>query len=117
MLETPADILSHFADADAVDGFIKWRKITKKPLTERAAALIGKTLREINSQGGDAAEALDLAQEHGWQTIKVDWYWKIKNGGHNGQRTNNGTQANTNTAGDDRFDAARRDALRIAGIS
>lgn len=77
--ETPADILSHHADPDAVDSFIKWRKAVKKPLTDRAARMIAKTLTEIWRDGGDPTEALDLAQEHGWQTIKPHWYWRIKN--------------------------------------
>jgi hypothetical protein len=81
MLETPAQILEHDASADAVRSFIAWRKATKKPLTERAAIMVAKTLREITGQGGDADEALDLAQEHGWQTIKPHWYWRIKNDG------------------------------------
>jgi len=80
MLETPAQILEHEASRDAVQGFIAWRKMTRKPLTERAACLIAKTLRCITGAGGDADEALDLAQEHGWQTIKPQWYWKIKDG-------------------------------------
>jgi hypothetical protein len=79
MLETPAQILEHDASTDAVRSFIAWRKATKKPLTERAAILVSKSLREITGSGGDADEALDLAQEHGWQTIKPHWYWKIKN--------------------------------------
>jgi hypothetical protein len=78
MLETPAQILEHEASRDAVQGFIDWRRMTRKPLTERAACLIAKTLRDITGAGGDADEALDLAQEHGWQTIKPAWYWKIK---------------------------------------
>jgi len=90
MLETPAEILCHAASADAVHSFIAWRKATKKPLTERAAMMIAKTLREITGAQGDADEALDLAQEHGWQTIKTDWYWRIKNG--NGNR-NSATSA------------------------
>lgn len=108
MLETPSDILSHFADADAVDSFVKWRKGNKKPLTERAARMIAKTLKAINADGGDATEALDLAQEHGWQTIKHDWYFnaKRKSGGNN--------QAIKNQRGDVAFDAARERALRIA---
>ena len=93
--ETPATILSHHADADAVDSFLAWRKATKKPLTARAARLIAKTLMAINANGGDADEALDLAQEHGWQTIKCDWYWRIKNG--NGNR--NGAQFGNADAG------------------
>jgi hypothetical protein len=84
MIETPAQILSHHADAEAADAFIAWRKKIKKPLTERAAVMIAKSLSAINADGGDATEALDLAQEHGWQTIKPDWYWRQKNG--NGHR-------------------------------
>ena len=80
MIETPAQILEHEASSDAVASFVKWRKMTKRPLTERAAALIAKTLRQITAQGGDADEALDMTQEHGWQTIKVDWYWRSKGG-------------------------------------
>jgi len=76
--ETPADILSHHADPDAVDSFIKWRKAVRKPLTDRAARMIAKTLTEIWRDGGDPTEALDLAQEHGWQTIKAHWYWRLK---------------------------------------
>lgn len=79
MLETPAQILGHEASSDAVQGFIAWRKATRKPLTERAAMMVAKTLREITGHGGDADEALDLAQEHGWQTIKPHWYWRLKN--------------------------------------
>lgn len=87
MIESRADILSHHADNDAVDSFIKWRKAIRKPLTERAAVMIAATLRQINAEGGDATEALDLAQEHGWQTIKPDWYWRIKNGNNRHNQT------------------------------
>lgn len=90
MLESPTDILAHDASLDAARGFIKWRKAIKKPLTERAAVLIAKSLRAITADGGDADEALDLAAEHGWQTIKPDWYWGIKNG--NGNRNSQGGQ-------------------------
>ena len=87
MIETPAQILEHDASADAVRSFIAWRKATKKPLTERAAALIAKSLREITADGGDADEALDLTQEHGWQTMKPEWYWNIKHGAGNQHKT------------------------------
>ncbi|QLB38270.1 hypothetical protein phiGT1_58 [Sulfitobacter phage phiGT1] len=93
MLETPAEILGQQASSEAVLGFIAWRKATKKPLTERAALLIVKTLRDITGEGGDANEALDIAQERGWLTIKAEWYWRDKQGnGNNGNGTNN-TQA------------------------
>ena len=91
MIETPAQILEHEASTDAVRSFIAWRKATKKPLTERAACMIAKSLREITGKGGDADEALDLAQEHGWQTIKPDWYWRVKNGNGNSAAKGGGT--------------------------
>lgn len=80
MIETPAQILSHHADAEACDSFAAWRKRIRKPLTDRAAVMIAKTLAAINAAGGDATEALDMAQEHGWQTVKPDWYWRQKDG-------------------------------------
>lgn len=108
MLETPSQILEHEASSDAVRGFIQWRKMTKKPLTERAALLVSKTLREITGQGGDADEALDLAQEHGWQTIKPDWYWRLKHG--NGNRSNSG-----GAQIEQRADPALEQILKLAG--
>ena len=96
MIETPSDILSHHASHEAVDSFIAWRKKIRKPLTERAAVMIAATLRKINDDNGDATEALDMAQEHGWQTIKPDWYWRQKNG--------NGTN-NKNSSADATVDA------------
>lgn len=105
MIETPAEILSHHADQAASDSFIAWRKVIKKPLTERAALMIAKTLSAINAEGGDATEALDLAQEHGWQTIKSHWYWSQKNGNGNYQ------------AGNSRTDAANRSIAIAAGFA
>jgi hypothetical protein len=80
MIETPAEILAHHATREACDSFAAWRKRIRKPLTDRAALMIAKTLSAINAAGGNATEALDLAQEHGWQTIKPDWYWNLING-------------------------------------
>lgn len=93
MIETPAEILSRRAGHDAATSFIAWRKQTKKPLTERAALMIAKTLAAIQAAGGDAAEALDLAQEHGWQTIKLDWYMRAKHGNGNSAAGSSRTDA------------------------
>ena len=76
MIETPAEILAHHASKEPSDSFCAWRKRTKKPLSEAAALRIAKTLAAINSQGGDASDALGMIEEHGWQTIKADWYFK-----------------------------------------
>ncbi len=76
MIETPAEILAHHASMDAAASFCAWRKRTKKPLTEAAALRIAKTLAAINAAGGDASDALGMIEEHGWQTIKAEWYFK-----------------------------------------
>lgn len=76
MIETPAEILAHYASKEAAESFVRWRKATKKPLTEAAALRIAKTLATITAQGGDPSDALGMIEEHGWQTIKPDWYFK-----------------------------------------
>ncbi len=76
MIETPAEILAHHCTTEAAASFITWRKKAKRPLTETAALRIAKTLAAINAAGGDASDALGMAEERGWQTIRPDWYFK-----------------------------------------
>jgi hypothetical protein len=76
MIETPSEILAHHASKEASDSFIAWRKKAKRPLTETAALRIAKTLAAIVAAGGDASDALGMAEERGWQTIRPDWYFK-----------------------------------------
>lgn len=97
MIETPAEILSHAAGPEAADSFTAWRKRIKKPLTETAALRIAKTLAEINSAGGNAADALGMAEERGWQSIKPEWYFKDAANG-------NGNSAPHRVAGTDATD-------------
>lgn len=97
MIETPSQILCHHADADAVDSFLAYRKKHKRsPLSERGAKMLAKSLMEINAAGGDASEALDVAQERGWQTIKKEWYFNDRNG--NSQQGNRDTNAGSEQA-------------------
>jgi hypothetical protein len=77
MIETPAEILAHVANPEAAASFCAWRKRVRKPLTEAAALRIIKTLAAIKAAGGDPDDALAMAEEHGWQTIKADWYFKM----------------------------------------
>jgi len=92
MIETPAEILAHHATRQAADSFTRWRKQIKKPLSETAALRIAKTLAAINAAGGDASDALGMAEENGWQSIKEDWYF--------GQRNRNAARsADANAAG------------------
>jgi hypothetical protein len=75
MIETPAEILCHHATKEAADSFCAWRKRIKKPLTETAAIRIAKTLAAITAAGGDASDALGMAEERGWTGIKTEWYF------------------------------------------
>lgn len=93
MIETPSEILAHYATTAASISFVSWRKRIKKPLTETAALRIAKTLAEINAAGGDATDALGMAEERGWQSIKLEWYF--------GQRNHNGS-ANSHANASDR---------------
>jgi hypothetical protein len=77
MIETPAEIIAHVTSPEAASSFVAWRKRVKKPLTEAAALRIIKTLAAIKAAGGDPDDALAMAEEHGWQTIKADWYFKM----------------------------------------
>jgi hypothetical protein len=84
MIETPAEIIAHHASAGAVTSFCAWRKRIRKPLTETAAIRLAKTLAAINAAGGDASDALGMAEEHGWQTIKPEWYFGKRSGNQAG---------------------------------
>jgi predicted ThiF/HesA family dinucleotide-utilizing enzyme len=115
MIETPHEILAHDASDDAVRSFMAWRKSTKKPLTDRAACLIAKSIREITAKGGDADEALDLAQEHGWQTIKPHWYWRIKNEETRCIDTSSARSINGGKNAGRNFDDNHREYARLVG--
>ena len=77
MIETPAEILAHITSPESASSFAAWRKRVRKPLTEAAALRILKTLAAIQAAGGDPDDALAMAEEHGWQTIKAEWYFKM----------------------------------------
>lgn len=79
MIETPSEIIAHHCARSAADSFTAWRKKIKKPLTETAAIRIAKTLAAINAAGGDASDALGMAEELGWQSIKMEWYFGQRN--------------------------------------
>jgi hypothetical protein len=80
MIETPAQILEHYATRSAVLSFCAWRKKIKKPLTETAALRIASTLSAIVEAGGDASDALGMCEEMGWQSIKKEWYFGKRTG-------------------------------------
>ena len=72
----PVEILADVASADAAASFVAFRKQIKKPLTATAAGRLRGALLQIKAQGGDPDDALGMAEERGWQSIKPEWYFK-----------------------------------------
>lgn len=72
----PIDILAEVVSADAAASFASFRRQTKKPLTATAARRLRGALLEIKAQGGDPDDALGMAEERGWQSIRPEWYFK-----------------------------------------
>lgn len=108
-LFTPSDILSQYADIEAVNSFLAYRKKHKRAaLTDRGARMLAKSLAEINAQGGDATEALDIAQEMGWQSIKPEWYWRNKEGSNGQPNSMAGGGGSNANAGANQIDVAAR---------
>jgi hypothetical protein len=74
-----SETLCTWASPDAVASFIAYRKRTKgKALTLTAAKRLASNLKEIFNAGGDTDDALGLAEERGWQSIKPEWYFNDK---------------------------------------
>lgn len=72
-------ILALWASPEAVSSFIAYRKRSKaKALTLTAAKRLAANLQQIFNAGGDTDDALGLAEERGWQSIKPDWYFNDK---------------------------------------
>lgn len=79
-------ILALWASPEAVSSFIAYRKRSKaKALTLTAAKRLAANLQEIFNAGGDTDDALGLAEERGWQSVKPEWYFNDK------QRADRGT--------------------------
>lgn len=92
------DALEQEASAEAVASFIAYRSKTKaKALTVTAAKRLAASLRAIIDGGGCADDALGLAEERGWQTVKPDWYFRET-------RNDNRTQHNLAATGTDSAD-------------
>jgi hypothetical protein len=74
-----SETLCAWASPDAVSSFIAYRKRTKaKALTLTAAKRLASSLQEIFNAGGDTDDALGLAEERGWQSVKPEWYFNDK---------------------------------------
>jgi hypothetical protein len=86
------DVLCQWASEEAVRSFIAYRRKQRgKALTLTAAKRFAINLKEIFNNGGNTDDALGLAEERGWQSIKPEWYFTATSrsrptrngGGHN----------------------------------
>lgn len=69
-------VLESVASKEAVASFVEYRKRQRKALTVTAAERLAKVLSEIAANGGDPGDALGMAEERGWQSVKADWYFR-----------------------------------------
>lgn len=78
-----SEVLGRWASEPAVKSFIAYRKGHKaKALTKTAATRLAANLQKIFNEGGDADDALGLAEERGWASVEPDWYFKAKGNGN-----------------------------------
>lgn len=82
----------HGVTEDAATSFIAYRKGHKsKAMSATAGDRLAVGLWEIYSKGGDPSDALGMAEEHGWATVKPEWYWNKK--GTDNERDNGNTSS------------------------
>ena len=85
------EILKKWTSEEAAKSFIAYRESHKsKSLTETAAKKLAASLQEIFNAGHDTDDALGMAEEHGWATIKLGWY---ENAGGKSHGNGNGETA------------------------
>jgi hypothetical protein len=72
------ELLCQWASPRAAASFIAYRQQRKKPLTLTGAARLAEGLGEIFNAGGNTDDALGLAEECGWLTIKPEWYFNTQ---------------------------------------
>lgn len=61
--------LPAYIDQDAWQGFCDMRKLTKKPLTIRAAKMILAKLQKLKDSGQDPNDVLDQSTNHCWADV------------------------------------------------
>jgi len=78
-----ADLLEIYASPSSVASFMAYRRKSKgKALTLTAAKRLANNLRAIVEGGGDADDALGMAEERVWLTVEPDWYFNAKGKSH-----------------------------------
>jgi len=95
--ETPKSVLCKYAGETSVSSFLEYRRKKKGgALTVTAAKRLSKHLDQINLDGGDADDALGMAEEKGWTSVEPTWYFNMINQQRNGGRKNGNGNNNTN---------------------
>jgi len=71
------DVLCEVAGDEAVASFMAYRSKQKgKAMTLTGAKRLANHLQKIKVSGGDADDALALAEERGWQSVEPGWYFR-----------------------------------------
>ena len=112
------DILCQVATPEAVDSFLAYRRKAKGgALTATAAKRLRTGLQIIFDANHDPDDALAMAEERGWQTVKPDWYFKeVGNGNGTHGAHSAGTPRRAGSGTVDAFAAvAQRRAARLGG--
>ena len=102
------------ASENAASSFVAFRKQIKKPLTATAAGRLRGSLSQIKAQGGDPDDALGMAEERGWQSIKPEWYFKEAANGQPAQHNHQLSRADATSLG---FDVVARTRRASSGAS
>jgi len=64
-----ASVLPDFIPTESWEGFLEMRKKIKKPMTDRAVAMMFKKLGDMHSNGHDVGAALDASTLNNWQDV------------------------------------------------
>jgi len=107
--------LCKWASRDAARSFIDYRRKLRKPLTLTAAKRQADQLCQIFQAGCDVDDALGLAEEKGWQSIKADWYFKAKEQ-DNARQSINGSRNRTSQGHQNGPDPTLERLARLAGV-
>lgn len=69
----PCVILQSVVDPMTAQRFVGYLEEKRRPLVSATAEALVETLRSVQAQGGNPAEALHLAIKRGWLTLEIDY--------------------------------------------
>lgn len=108
-------VLSQVASAKAAASFLAYRRKTKGgALSATGATRLAASLRQISELGHAPDDALGMAEERGWKTVKLDWYLReISNDQH---RASQAVRGRASGIQQNRPDPALENIARIVGL-